>query len=153
MALPINVLRKLRIKQVRTYLSDFPFKNRLLGFEESDDDDLELAIDMSIDRFNNAEVPQTEFDLTNFPSLTILIYGAIIELLQMKGIWYSRNRLNYSNGGIQVAINDKAPEYMKWAGSIAQTYDRLTVNKKMSINIGAGWGGVPSEYSSTDYWY
>ena len=153
MALPIDLLREMRIRQVRVFLSDFPHKNRLLGFEESDKDDIELAIDLSIDNFNNAEVPQTLFDLSSFPSLKILIYGAVIELLQMKGISYSRNRLNYSDGGVQVAINDKAPEYMNWARAMTATYDRLVVNKKISMNAESAWGGVPSEYATVDYWY
>lgn len=153
MALDFNLVKQKVINQVRIYLSDFPFMNRLLPGEESDDDAIELAIDLSIDNFNNAEVPTTYFNLSNFPSLKILIHGAVIELLQMKGILYSRNRLNYSDGGIQVAINDKAAEYMQWARAMQQTYDRLVMNKKMELNAAACWGGIASEYSTTDYWY
>lgn len=153
MAISVDTLRELRKRQVRTYLSDFPFMNRLLGIEESDEDMMELAIDMSIDNFNNAETPTTSFGLSNFPSLKILIYGAVLEILQAKGILYSRNRLNYSDGGIQISVNDKAPEYMQWARAIQQTYDRLVMNKKMEINMSYAWGGVPSEYATVDYWY
>ena len=153
MAIDLDTLRELRIRQVRVFLSDFPYKNRLLGTEESDRDDIELALDLSVDNFNNAEVPKTSFALANFPSLRVLIYGAVIELLTMKGILYSRNRLNYSDGGIQVAVNDKAPEYTQWLNAMLRTNERLTANLKLSLNVANAWGGVPSEYATTDYWY
>lgn len=153
MAITLDILKEKLINQVRIYLSDFPYYNRLIGDEENERDTIELAIDMSIDRFNNAEVPRTGFDFSNFPSLVIMIYGAVLELLQMKGILYSRNRLNYSDGGIQVAINDKATEYMQWARAMQQTYDRLVMDKKKELNAAACWGGIASEYASVDYWY
>lgn len=153
MPVTLDKLREMRINQVRIFLSDFPHMNRLLPGEESDKDTIELAVDLSIDNFNNAEGFQTGFSLATFPSLKILIYGAVIEILKMKGILYSRNRLNYTDGGVQVAINDKAPEYMQWATAMERTYDRLVVNKKIALNAAAAWGGVPSEYSSVDYWY
>lgn len=153
MAVTVDRLRELRIRQVRAYLSDFPYMNRLLPGEESDKDKIELAIDLSVDNFNNAEWFSMGFELSNFPSLKILIFGAVIELLRMAGILYSRNRLNYSDGGIQVAINDKAPEYMQWAQAMERTYDRLVGNKRIALNAAACWGGVPSEYATVDYWY
>ena len=153
MAITPDLRKEKLINQVRIYLSDFPYYNRLIGSEENEKETIELSIDMSVDRFNLAETPTTGFDLTNFPSLVILIYGSVIELLQMKGILYSRNRLNYSDGGIQVAINDKAGEYMQWARAMQQTYDRLVIDKKKELNAAAAWGGIPSEYATVDYWY
>ena len=127
--------------------------NRLLGTEETDAKELELALDMSIDGFNNTIMPMTSYDESTFPSFYLLVEGAVIECLRMAGICYSRNRLTYNDQGVVVTVNDKAPEYTGWIQGLVQDYFMRAQKLKQFLNLRNAWGGVSSEYATVSFWY
>lgn len=141
-------------KLLRLFLNDTPELNRLIRREESDDPKLDLAIDLALDDYNiTAPLLQTH-QLSNFPSLYLLIYGATIQVLRSAGILQSRNELAYSSGGVSVRIFDKTALYQSWIAQFMAEYERKKQNYKISANInGALAGGVQSEYSILNYFW
>jgi hypothetical protein len=133
---------------LRKFLRDIDELNKLLDRKESSDNQLELALDMAIDDWNwTAPILQT-WTYEDFPSPNMLIRAATIQVLTSAGILYSRNKLDYSDGGITVRVSDQAQEYLAWLNMIVNDYERKKLEIKKQMNIAAGWGsGVYSEYS------
>jgi len=128
------------INMVYKFVRDSEPLNKLLNFKkESDPETMALYVDMALDNFNT-EPPQTSFTFETFPSMNLLIKGAVIELLISNGLLQSRNRLNYSDGGISVQVSDKAGEYMQWINFLVQDYYRKLMKIKEEINILNGFG-------------
>jgi hypothetical protein len=131
--------------KVRLYLRDFIENNRLIKDEETSDIMLDMHRELAIEDFNTTP-HTTNFSLSNFPSMYLLLIGTVIQVLRSSGISQSRNRLNYNDGGISVAVSDKAGEYQSWIASMLNEYERKKRELKISINITSGFGHVPSEY-------
>jgi len=136
---------------VQTYMQDQEILNRLIRKEECSEEDRELAIKMSIGMYNEI-TPISGLTLSTFYSLNFLIEGAVIQLLTMKGILHSRNRLNYSSGGLSIQVHDKAAEYQSWIQNLVNTYYTTVQNYKKQRNLEQCYGGVSSEYSNLR-WY
>jgi len=134
------------IEFVRQYVRDKDELNTLLDGEESDGLDINTAILMAIDEFNTTPPLIGNYRLENFPSMALLVWGSVIHLLISAGILQTRNRLNYSDGGINVAVSDKAGEYQGWIGQVAARWENGKLNLKTAINISQGFGGSHSEY-------
>lgn len=150
----INPTRQRALDNIRRFLKDRPEMNRLLGTEETSPEELELMLDMSIDLFNIAAPSSIgRYDVNNFPSLYLLIMGAIVCVMRSAGVVYSRNRLNYSDQGVTVTVNDKAPEYSNWIQGFLSDYFRITSDFKRKANLASIRGGIPSEYASVDFHY
>lgn len=132
--------------KVRLFLRDQVEYNRLITSQETSDPMLDMHIELAIEDYNTTP-PVTNYNLTNFPSLSLLLNGSIIQVLRSAGIGQSRNRLNYNDGGISVAISDKSGDYQSWIASIINEYERKKRELKISINISQGFGNVPSEYA------
>ena len=133
------------------FIRDDKRLNTLIGTEESTRDQVKNAIELALDDFNNTTIPYTSYQLSNissFPSLKLLTYGTAIELLTSNGILESRNRLNYSDGGISVNVSDSAAEYQSWINMFIQTYERKKLAMKNAANVENGFLGVESPYNS-----
>jgi hypothetical protein len=139
---------------LRLFLNDTPELNRLIRQQESDDTKLDLAIDLAIDDFNITTPILSAYKITNFPSIYLLMYGAVIQVLRSAGILQSRNELAYSSGGVSVRIFDKTQLYQSWIAQFVADYERKKSNMKISFNIAnALAGGVASEYSILNYFW
>ena len=136
---------------LRSYMQDSEQLNRLIRKEECTDSDRELAIMLSIDSYNTT-TPISALTLDTFPSLKFLLEGAVIQLLTMKGILQSRNRLNYSSGGLSVQVSDKAGEYQAWISNLYNQLSMAIVNYKKQLNLESCYGGISSEYANLR-WY
>lgn len=136
--------------RVRLFLRDFGEFNRLISGQESSDMMITLAVEYALEDFNTTP-PFTNFSLTNVPSLSVLMDGTIIRILRSAGILQSRNRLNYNDGGVTVAISDKAGDYQSWIASFVNEYERKKREVKIAQNIIGGFGFVPSEYSFSNF--
>ena len=149
--LPTKVVNIINL--VRTHMRDFPELNRLIAGEETSDRMILTCLMLTVDDFNYTPPLLGNYRITNFPSISLLVRGTIICILESVGILQMRNHLQYSDGqGIQVGISDKAPQLMQWATMMRSSYDMSKVNIKKSINLnGALRGcGIASEYSSVN---
>ena len=135
---------------IRLYLNDYPEANRLLRTEESSDAKIYLAIANVLSDWNTSDPMRATYTCDNFPSTKLLIEGAVIQLLRMAGIYNSRNKLNYSAGGLSVQLHDKGQEYMAWINSLKQEYEMAKISLlrriNLSIALSGGAGGINSDY-------
>jgi hypothetical protein len=141
------------IGRVRTFLKDFTHKNRLIVGEESSDDEIMLYLEMAIDDFNNAHTPRTNYGLKNFPSFVILLWGTAIQALTSESILQIRNELNYSDGGITVALSNKAPGLAAAAQGLMVNYERKIEDLKKQLNAEQAYGNVSSEYGTVEFFF
>lgn len=137
-------------ESVRAYMRDFTQFNALIDAEETPDSLIDLCIFLSVDDWNSTP-PVSSVGITNHPSKYLLLISSTIQVLRSAGILQSRNRLNYSDGGITVGTSDKAPEYMSWINQMLQEYEDKKRRLKRSLNAELAYGGVYSEYSYVNY--
>ncbi len=139
------------VQTVRLYTRDNAELNRLIAGEESTDRMIAWAVLDAIDTFNGT--PHfTQFSLEDLlmkNQRSLLLRMTVVALLESVGLLQTRNHLNYSDGGINVGVNDKTPLIMNWL----QYYKSYTEQKlqmvKVSINIegilGSSSPGIHSE--------
>jgi len=138
-------------KYLRLFLRDTPALNRLIRKEESDDELLTFAIDMTLSDWSTTTPVMYNVDITNFPSLYLLMQGSVIQILKCQGIYQARNELNYNTGGSSFIRSNKTNYYMSWLVNFSNEYELKKRNLKIGQNINRGWGGVASEYDRLGY--
>ena len=138
---------------VRNFLRDFAHENRLVAGEESSNPQIDLAILMALDDFNFATVPLIgNFQLSTFPSLSLLVTGAAIWVLKSTGILQTRNFLNFNSGGISAVLSDRSAAWQNWIRVLQQEYETKKAEVKAFLNLREGWGGVATPYGSLAYY-
>ena len=104
----------------------------------------------AIDDFNTTPPLIATSNLDNFPSMSLLIRGTIINILESIGLLQTRNHMQYSDGqGVSVSVSDKGPQLANWINMFARTYEQKKFRLKQAINLGSALNGsgVPSEYT------
>lgn len=147
------------VQQVRLFLRDFAALNRLIAGEESSERMIGWAVLDALSRFNGT--PHfTQFSLEDLLQMNLhnlLTRMTTESLLESVGLLQTRNHINYSNGGINVGVNDKTPLIMNWLQLFKSTTEQRLSQTKVAINIGYILGpanrGVHSEYFSVNATY
>lgn len=136
------------VQLIRTFIRDHEHLNRLIKGEETGDRMIAWAVVDTLDVINNEPPVDLTFALKDFPFPHLLIRGAVIAVLESVGILQTRNRVNYSDGGIRLSVSDKAPELQAWIGLFRNDFYRKLARWKVSQNItqAIGTTGVYSEY-------
>lgn len=134
---------------LRDFLKDYEEVNRILKFEEENNDNLlDLYLNMAIGFLNSVPPPVMTYTIENFPLPGLLIHRAAIDCMISNSIMQARNELSYNNGGISV----KFPDGNRYSGplqmltSVFNQELEMLRQLKISINIEGGWGGVNSPY-------
>ena len=141
------------VQQVRTFIRDYPQLNRLIAGEESSNRQIMWAILDALDDFNTTP-PFTRHTLYSFPSRSLLVRATVITLLESVGLLQTRNHLQFSDGGIQVGINDKTPFIQSWIQLFRNVYEEKKLKLKVAYNIENAWGGgIHSEYRFVNNFY
>lgn len=138
-------------RYLRLFLRDTPELNRLIRKQESNDELLTFAIEMTISDWNSTSPFIDRIHIGNYPSLYLLMHGSVIQLLKTQGIYQARNELNYQAGGSSFMRFNKSSYYMNWMINLASDYELKKRNMKIAKNIEGGWGGVASEYDKLGY--
>lgn len=128
------------VASVRAYMRDYKELNRLIAGEESSDRQIVWAIIDALDDFNTTP-PFTRFSIENFPSRSLLVRATVITLLEGIGLLQTRNHLSFSDGGLQVGVNDKTPFLQAWLQLFSNKYEEKKRNLKVAYNIESAWGG------------
>jgi hypothetical protein len=139
------------VQVVRDYTRDHPELNRLVSGQESNDRLIAWAILDAISVFNGT--PHfTQFsldDLLQKNQHSLVLRLTVITLLESVGLLQTRNHINYSNGGLNVGVNDKTPLIMQWLQYFKASTMELMQRVKVAINIegilGPSNSGVHSE--------
>jgi len=144
------------ISMVRAKLRDFPELNRLIEGKETSDREIALALAEAVDDFNTTPPLIESYTIENFPSPSLLVRGALINVLESVGLLQTRNQMSYSDGqGIQVSISDKTPMLMQWLTLFMNQYEQKKLRLKKALNLKGALNGssVPSEYSYLDGYF
>jgi hypothetical protein len=127
------------ITKIRDFLRDYPELNELLEARENSDELLKMSVEFILNDFNQ-QPPITNFGIDNFPSIPHLVMGAAAHALQSAMIWYSRNRINISDGGISLLYKDKAGEYASIVAGFMEQYTRWKMMYKKGMNLEQFYG-------------
>jgi len=138
-------------EQVRIYIKDRADSNYLITGEEFSDERIELAMELTVDTFNFM-TPTTNYDLTSFPSKAILLYGTLANLFSGQSALAARNQMSYSDGGLNIPIEERFQLYQSLAAQYGQQYSDLSKQWKIQANMESGWGGVSSDYATFPLW-
>lgn len=141
----------LSVEDIRTYISDRPENNHLLDGVEFSDAMIDLSMRMAISEFNNY-APKTGYTVFDFPNIATLMSGTLFKLFAGQAALLARNTMNYSDGGIQIPIEERAELYSNLAAMYEQDFRTATIRIKTAINIESGWGEVSSDYATFPYW-
>jgi hypothetical protein len=139
------------VQAVRLYARDFPELNRIVAGEESSDRQIAWAVYDAISDFNGTPhfTSLTLEDLLTRNQHALVTRMTVISLIESVGLLQTRNHINYSNGGINVGVNDKTPMLMNWLQYYKSFTDQMKQRVKVAINIegilGPGNSGVHSE--------
>lgn len=138
---------------IRAFMRDHAELNRLFQGQEHSDRLIAFAVIDALEDFNTTP-PMTNYQLSNFPSKSLLRYGTMINLLESIGLLMTRNHITFSDGGVQVGINDKTPLIQSWIQLFTNKYETKKDRLKVALNIEGGWGGgIHSEYLWTSGFY
>lgn len=141
------------VSTVRLFMRDYPELNRLVAGVAHTNRQIVWAILDTLDDFNTTP-PFTRFDLSTFPSRSLLLRGVTCALLESEGILQTRNHLQFSDGGITVGINDKTPFIQAWIQIFKNAYEDKKLKLKVAYNIEAAWGGgIHSEFRFINNFY
>jgi hypothetical protein len=139
------------IQTVRLYMRDFAELNRIVSGEETSDRQIAWAMLDALSDFNGTpHLTNYSFeDLLMQNQHALLMRMTTITLIESVGLLQTRNHINYSNGGINVGVNDKTPLLMKWLQYFKAFTDQMKQRVKVALNIGGILGpsnsGVHSE--------
>lgn len=147
------------VQSVRGYIRDFPELNRLVAGEESTDRQIAWALLDALYDFNGTP-PITQYDLDFLLSQNqhaLLLRMTVITLIESIALLQTRNHVNYSDGGVNLGVNDKTPLLMNFLQYYKGTTEQMKLRVKTAMNImtilGPGNYGVPSELSAVNATY
>lgn len=138
-------------EEVREHISDKVENNHLLDGVEFTNTRIDLAMTLAIDRFNMVP-PISSATVYTFPNKQILMYGTLALLFEGQSALLARNHMNYSDGGIQIPVEERMQLYTSLATMYAQAFDTSSRGLKIQRNIEDGWGSVSSDYANFPLW-
>lgn len=132
------------IKAIRLFLNDNATLNRLIRREESDDDHIRLAIIMALSEYDATDPVKHGYSVTSFPNVSMLINGAIVQILKMVGLLHARNKLSYSAGGLSINLFDKDGDYMRWIQMFLRDFETKSQKLQIQQNISEALDDCPA---------
>jgi hypothetical protein len=149
---PTKASFKAHVQGVRLFMRDFGELNLLIRGEESSDRMIGWATLDFLSDFNGSP-PFTSLsldDLYAYNLHSMAIRGTVISLFQSLMIFYARNHLPFSDGGLSININDKAPILQSMLHLFQSAYEQQKRQVKTALNIQGvmdhGPSGVHSDY-------
>lgn len=139
------------VQIVREYMRDHPELNRLTAGQETNNRLIAWSVLDAVSYFNGSPpfMNMTLEELLSRNQHSLLVRLTVITILESVGLLQTRNHLNYSNGGLNVGVNDKTPLILNWLQYYKASADQLMMRVKVALNIegilGPGNRGVHSE--------
>ena len=141
----------LTLQDVRDFLRDSKDNNHLLDDIENPDAIIRLSMDLAISDFNSMP-PKTSFNLVGFEYKAVLLYGTCWQLFLSLMALAARNTMSYSDGGLDIPIEERFPYYAQMAQIYQQMYQSAAKPIKIQLNLESGWESVRSDYSTFPAW-
>jgi hypothetical protein len=141
------------IQSVRYFMRDFSVLNLLIRGEESSDRMIAWATMDFLSNFNGTP-PFSGYSLDDMVITRgwsyFAVRGTAISLLQSVMLLYARNHVPFSDGGLSVNFNDKAPLIQSMLQLFQAAYEQEKRQIKTAINVEGlldqGPSGVHSDY-------
>ncbi len=134
---PSRIMRA-HTQAVRLFMRDFEELNLLVKGVESSDRMIQWASLDFVSDFNGSTTPFTNISLEEMYLRgwqSFCVRGTTVTLLQSLMILYARNHLPFSDGGISINMNDKAPVIMQMLSLLLSAYEQNKRSMKTAINI------------------
>lgn len=141
----------LSVEKVREFISDYPEANLLLDKEEFSNTFIELSMELAVSEYN-AMSPRTSVTEENFPSKSLLLLGTLWQMYTGRVSLMARNHLSYSDGGLQIPVEEKFELYRNLADSYGSQFQATGAKLKASLNMESGWGEVRSDEAMFPVW-
>lgn len=141
----------LTTSKVRAYIHDFSSGNYLLDGEEFSDSSIELAMELALSDYNTI-TPLSNLAPSQFPSKSLLMYGTLGHLYLGKSAHLARNTMSYSDGGLQIPVEERMELYTSLSSSYFAQFKQLGERLKAQLNVEDGWGSVASDYRQLPSW-
>lgn len=138
-------------EQIREYISDYPEKNLLLDETEFSDTFIKLCMDLAVSEFNSIS-PKTSYSETTFPSKSLLLDGTLWKMFAGRAALMARNHLTYTDGGLQIPVEEKYELYSNLAAGYRGTFLESATKLKINQNMEAGWSSVGSDERNFPLW-
>lgn len=134
------------------FLRDQPNYNILLEDMEFKDEDIQLAMRLTVARYN-ALTPQTSLTSPAQLNEWILLCGVCCILFRSEGARQLRNQLVTQDGNIApVGLDEKEDLYLKWAMHFCNEFDEKAQKIKIQDNMESAYGGFGSGYRYIGRW-
>lgn len=141
----------LTASEVREYLGDYPQNNLLLDTVEFGDTFIELCMELAVSEYNTMS-PVSCMSLTTFPSKSLLLMGTCWQMYQGRAALMARNQLSYSDGGLQIPVEEKYELYMSLAANFKNIFQTSAMALKINSNMEDGWSYVSSDEALFPTW-
>lgn len=135
----------LSVEEVQEFIRDRAENNHLLDGNEFTSTIVALAMDLAISAYNMMP-PVSVATIETFPSKQLLLIGTLAKMFAGQAALKARNTMNYSDGGIQVPVEEQFPLYQSLAAMYEQEFQTSARALKTHLNIEEGWGSVDSDY-------
>jgi hypothetical protein len=119
--------------------------------QESSDRQIAWAVYDAVSDFNGTPhfTSLSLEDLLQRRQHALLLRMTTVSLIESVGLLQTRNHINYSNGGINVGVNDKTPLLMNWLQYFKAFTEQMKQRVKVALNIegilGPSNSGIHSE--------
>ncbi len=131
------------VTRIRRFLKDTIAKNQLIDGLESEDEDIEEAIDSVYDHFVIAPPVRLDVPFEDATKHLWFRWGVLAFLLDSEAIMNIRNELPYSDGGVNINENAKSGPYTQLALNYWQKFDAGLRDLKLKHNLESfPWGGT-----------
>ena len=125
------------VQMARLFLRDWPELNRLVAGEETTDRMLAWCVLDAISNFNG-QTPITHYtleDLLAHEQQHLLLRMTTECVIESVGLLQTRNHINYSDGGLNVGVNDKTPMLQNWLQYFRGFTEQRLQKVKVALNI------------------
>src|SRR4051812_21877968 len=110
----------LTLEEVQEFIRDKPELNRLLSDQEFNPSVIKVAMDLAISAYNMMP-PISLVNIVTFPSRALLMEGTLAKLYRGQAALKARNTMNYSDGGLQIPVEEQFPYYFQLAEMFEQS--------------------------------
>jgi len=140
----------LSVDEVRAFVSDYPSENLLLDREEFSDAYISLCLSLAAEEYNLLS-PMSSYNTTTFPSKALLLTGTVWKMFAGKCALLARNHMSYSDGGLQIPIEERLSLYQSLAQDFGAQFSAGASKLKISENMAGGWDVVWSDQGLLPY--
>lgn len=137
--------------EVREFIGDYQPNNYLLNSVEFTDARITLCMELAVSEFNSV-TPRSNVSLGSFPSKALLLDGTMWKLLEGMAQQLSRNTMQYSDGGLQIPIEERYELYNQQAQQYQSQFINGSKTLKTQMNLDSGWGYVMSDEAWFPIW-